>query len=73
MSWDTDWKTVDRDADGRPIRQVVELDFCRQTWRAKGLCPRVIAVRSLERHGKQLALIDGADWTVQVFITSTPS
>ncbi len=69
-SWATNWKTVDVDADGRPTRQVAEIDFCRQTWREKGVKVRVIAVRSLERHGKQLPLIDGADWTVQAFLTN---
>jgi hypothetical protein len=66
----TNWKTVDVDADNRPIRQVTELDFSRATWRNKGLKVRVIAVRSLDRHGKQLPLLDGADWTVQVFLTN---
>ena len=70
VSWATQWKTVDVDADNRPIRQVTELDFSRGTWRDKGLNVRVIAVRSLDRHGKQLPLIDGADWTVQVFLTN---
>jgi hypothetical protein len=70
VSWATQWKTVDVDADNRPIRQVAELDFCRGTWREKGVKPRVIAVRSVERHGKQLPLMDGADWTVQVFLTN---
>ncbi len=66
------WKTMDVDADGRPIRQVTELDFTRSTW--KGIAPavRVIAVRSLERHGKQLPLLDGLDWTVQIFLSNRP-
>jgi hypothetical protein len=66
----TKWKTVDIDAEKRPIRQVAELEFCRATWRDKDVKVRVIAVRSIERHGKQLPLIDGADWTVQVFLTN---
>jgi Transposase DDE domain group 1 len=70
VSWATGWKTVDVDADKRPIRQVAELDFSRGTWRDKGLKVRVIAVRSLERHGKQLPLLDKGDWTVQVFLTN---
>ncbi len=70
VSWATKWKTTDVDADHRPIRQVVELDFSRATWRDKGVKPRLIAVRSIDRHGKQLPLIDGADWTVQVFLTN---
>jgi hypothetical protein len=70
ISWATNWTTVDVDADDRPIRQITELDFSRGTWREKGLKVRVIAVRSVERHGKQLPLLDGADWTVQVFLTN---
>ena len=70
VSWATNWKTTDVDADGRPIRQVTELDFSRATWRDKGVKPRVIAVRSIDRHGKQLPLMDGADWTVQVFLSN---
>lgn len=68
----TDWKTTDEDADGAPIRQVTELRFSRKVW--AGLEPnvRVIAVRSLERQGKQLTLYDGFDWTVQVFLTNRP-
>jgi hypothetical protein len=70
VSWATNWKTMDVDADNRPIRQVAELAFSRASWRDKGATVRVIAVRSLERHGKQLPLLDGADWTVQVFLTN---
>src|ERR1700733_45483 len=70
IHWATNWKTTDVDADKRPIRQVKEIDFSRGVWREKGLKVRVIAVRSIERHGKQLPLIDGADWTVQVFLTN---
>jgi hypothetical protein len=70
VTWATKWKTVDVDADHRPVRQVAEIDFCRDTWRQKGLSVRVIAVRSLERHGKPLPLFGGEDWTVQVFLTN---
>lgn len=68
----TAWKTADRDADGQPIRQVAELHFCREVWRVLGLPVRVIAVRSLERQGKQLPLFEGEGWTVQVFLTNRP-
>ncbi|MEZ4297606.1 MAG: IS1380 family transposase [Polyangiaceae bacterium] len=66
------WTTTDLDADENPIRQVAELPFSRQVW--DGIEPgvRVIAVRSLERQGKQLPLLDGFDWTVQVFLTNRP-
>lgn len=70
VTWATNWKTMDVDAEKRPTRQIAELEFCRDTWRKRGVKVRVIAVRSLERHGKQLPLIEGADWTVQVFLTN---
>jgi hypothetical protein len=66
----TNWKTTDRDADGAPIRQVTELRFARDAWRSLGLPVRVIAVRSMERHGKQLPLLEDIDWTFQVFLTN---
>lgn len=64
------WRTVDVDADGKPTRQVAEVDFARGEWKARGLEVRVIAVRSLDRAGKQLYLWDEADWTVQAFLTN---
>lgn len=67
-----DWKTTDRDADNAPIRQVAELAFSRKVWAGIEPGVRVIAVRSLERQGKQLPLFDGIDWTVQVFLTNRP-
>lgn len=66
------WKTMDVDADGRPIRQVAELRFTRAVWADMQPGVRVIAVRSLDRHGKQLPLFDDANWTVQVFLTNRP-
>ena len=64
-----DWKTIDIDAEGQPIRQVAELDFVRDAWVKQSVRRRVIAVRSVERHGKQMTL-DGSEWTLQVFITN---
>jgi len=64
------WRTVDVDADGKPTRQVAEVDFARGEWKARGLEVRVIAVRSLDRQGKQLYLWDEAEWTVQAFLTN---
>ena len=66
----TDWTTVDVDADELPIRQVAEIPFVRAGWEALDVPVRVIAVRSKERHGKQLLLLDDADWTFQVFLTN---
>ena len=64
------WKTVDIDAENAPIRQIAEVDFTRGSWRELGLNVRVIVVRSRERQGRQLPLLDGLDWTVQVFLTN---
>jgi hypothetical protein len=64
------WKTVDVDAENEPTRQIAEVDFARGRWRELGLEVRVIVVRSRERQGKQLPLLDGVDWTVQVFLTN---
>lgn len=67
----TNWKTIDRDAMGKPSRQVAELNFRRESW---GELPvRVIAVRTNERDSRQLALWSGVDLdSVHVFITSRP-
>ena len=64
------WRTVDVDADGKPTRQVAEVNFARGEWNTRNLTVRVIAVRSLDRPGKQLYLWDDADWTVQAFLTN---
>jgi Transposase DDE domain group 1 len=67
------WTTVDRDAFGKPTRQVAEIDFARGEWKKAGLKVRVIAIRSNERdNGKQLYLWDGLDYTVQVFLANEP-
>lgn len=67
----TNWKTIDRDAMGKPSRQVAELNFRRESW---GELPvRVIAVRTNERDSRQLALWSGVDLdSVHVFIASRP-
>ena len=65
------WCTVDVDADGKPTRQVAEVDFERDEWKKQGLTVRVIAVRSKERDaGKQLYLWDDSEWTAQAFLTN---
>jgi hypothetical protein len=69
----TRWKTVDRDADGRPMRQVAIIDFDRKEWRQRGLPVRVIAVRTRDRlSGKQIYLWDDNEYTAQVFLTNDP-
>jgi len=65
------WTTVDRDADGRPLRQVAIIDFARSEWRQRSLPVRVIAMRTLDRiNGKQIYLWEDYDYTVQVFLTN---
>ena len=65
------WRTVDVDADGKPTRQVAEVDFQRDEWKKHGLTVRVIAVRSKERDtGKQLYLWEHSEWSVQAVLTN---
>jgi len=65
------WTTVDRDADGKPTRQVAEIAFARDEWSKQKLDVRVVAVRSRDReNGKQLYLWNDLDYTVQVFLTN---
>lgn len=65
------WRTVDRDAFGDPTRQVAEIDFQREEWLKTGRRFRVFAVRSRDRtNGKQVALWDDLDFTVQAYVTN---
>ncbi len=65
------WNTVDTDADGKPTRQVAEIDFQRPDWPAGRF--RVFAVRTTERlTGRQTHLWDDLEWSVQMFITNDP-
>jgi hypothetical protein len=70
------WKTVDWDADGRPLRQVAEIDFAREEWTNIAWTNaekrvRVIAVRSRDcEHGKQVYLWEGSDYTVRAYLTN---
>lgn len=68
------WKTVDWDADGKPLRQVAEIDFQRGEWRDRQRPYRVVAVRSRDRDvGKQVFLWTDLEYTVQAYITNDPS
>jgi hypothetical protein len=67
----TTWTTVDWDADGRPVRQVAEIDFARKEWQERGLRVRVVAVRSRERDvGKQVFLWQDLEYTTHVVLTN---
>jgi hypothetical protein len=68
----TIWTTVDVDADGRPSREVAEIDFRREDWPTDGAHRyRVIAVRTNERlSGEQVCLWPDHDLSVSVYITN---
>jgi hypothetical protein len=71
ISAHTRWRTVDWDADGRPIQQVATIGFARDEWTKRGLPVRVVAVRSRDRDtGRRVYLWNDNDYTVQVFLTN---
>lgn len=68
----TKWTTIDRDADGKPSREIAELDFCRADWpKEPDKRFRVIVVRTNERlSGEQVCLWPDLDLSVSVYITN---
>ena len=70
------WKTVDWDADGKPLRQVAEVAFAREEWTKTKWTNadkrvRVIAVRSRDgAHGKALYLWEGSEYTARAYLTN---
>jgi hypothetical protein len=67
----TKWRTVERDAFGRPATQVAEIAFAREAWMELGYPFRVVAMRTRERdNGKQIQLWSALDYTVQAFVTN---
>jgi hypothetical protein len=67
----TQWRTVDVDADGKPLRQVAELSFRRDGWTNAGKAFRVLATRYRDRDtGKQVQLWSDLDYCVQAFVTN---
>jgi hypothetical protein len=63
------WITVDRDAFGKPTRQVAEIAFEREDWPPGKW--RVFAVRTNVRHsGNQSCLWEDLDFSVHVFATN---
>lgn len=63
------WRTTDRDAFGKPTRQVAVVDFAREDWPADRY--RVFAVRTTERlSGKQVCLWDDLEHSVHVYVTN---
>lgn len=66
------WRTVDRDADAHPVRQVTTVEFGRKTWNAQGVRYSVVAVRELDKEGgRKLFLWSDVDWTAHAFLTNT--
>lgn len=67
----SEWRTVDEDADGRPLRQVATVSFSRAVWKEHELPVRVVAVRTRDRDsGKHIYLWDDLEYTVQAFLTN---
>ena len=65
------WKTVDVDAEGKPLTQVAEIRFARKAWREAGLEVRVVAMRTRgDRSGRQTFLWQDCEFTTQVFLTN---
>jgi hypothetical protein len=64
------WRTVDRDADCRPTRQVTALpDFTRAVWAERAVKYDVIAVRERDRTGgRKLYLWADEEWTAHAFV-----
>ena len=68
----TTWRTVERDASGKPITQVADVDFARDEWRKRGLGVRVVAIRTTDPGaGKQVCLWTHDDYAVKVYLTSS--
>ena len=62
------WKTVERDAFGKPTRQVAEIPFVRDGWSPQW---RAFAVRTTERRsGHQTGLWEDLDYSVHFYVTN---
>jgi hypothetical protein len=64
------WQTTDRDADRKPTDQLAEVEFAREDWAPLAGKFRVHALRSKERHGKQIAMWERSEWAVQAWVTN---
>lgn len=66
------WRTVDRDADGKPTVQIAELDFRRGSWGdAEALPVRVIAVRRTDRERRSPSFLwPEMEWITDVYLTN---
>ena len=67
------WRTVEVDAEGKPLRQVAELSFQRRGWVGAERPFRVVVTRYLDRDtGKQVQLWPDLEYAVQAFVTNNP-
>lgn len=65
------WRTVEVDAEGKPLRQVAEISFQRRGWTGGERPFRVVATRYLDRDtGKQVQLWPDLEYAVQAFVTN---
>jgi hypothetical protein len=66
------WRVLDRDAFGRPCREMAIVDFVRDSWPDDlAASTRVIAIRDNDRRsGRQVCLWDDLDHSVQVYLTN---
>jgi hypothetical protein len=67
-----DWHTIEKDDNGKPLVQIAEIQFRRDTWGSASQLPvRVIAVRRQEaRVTTQYDLWRNDGWKTQVFLTN---
>jgi len=67
----TQWRTVEHDESGRPVRQVADVDFLRKEWKKAGCSFRVCAVREKDPNsGRQVYLWPDLDYCVKAYVTN---
>jgi hypothetical protein len=67
---DRRWQTTDRDADGKATEQLARVEFAREGWPSGEAPFAAHALRSTERHGKQIPLREKGEWVVQAWVTN---
>jgi hypothetical protein len=67
----TQWRTTDRDVDGRPSQQMATLDFTRSCWDAACVRFDVVAVRERDKDGgRKLYRWPDTDWTAHAYVSN---
>ena len=65
------WRTVDWDAEGKPLIQVATVGAARFAWSSMVMVPRVVAVRRRDRDtGRQIRLWEDVDYSVHAVLTN---